>query len=212
MGYGGVYHSAGDGTVVSGSVKFTGDLAVAGGLDLAKYGDILQRPGEHADSGAQAPVDGTSYAVYLGRTLRKITSARVSVFVGSTAAATVAWAEVGLATGAFEGNVGDTAGTPNLTRAGFASIATEIAAGINREAGALVTPATPIAAGSELWLLFGVSAATLPVMRSIPNAIDGSAASAAATRPSTMAAGAAFTASQLGAAVPGFWYAVEVVS
>lgn len=173
----------------SGGVGETGRV-----LDVNRESNLLDR---HLamDTSAPTGVSGRCYAQYLGVAPCEIKSLELRAEIGGTAAATITWAEMAVATGAFEASAGVTSGTPDLTlRAGtVADISAEVL-NTNFSIVKTVTPAVPIPAGTELWVLLSVSAVTQPVWRGTQGAdFAGAAAIAAATRPSTMAAPTAFT-------------------
>lgn len=146
-------------------------------------------------------IDQTCYAQYVGRAPTDITTAELTVELSGTAAVTVVYAELALATGDYEAANLAVAGTPLLTlvAGSVADISVEVAGGTNRNITKTVTPTTPIKAGTELWLLVSVDAGTQPTWRA--NSRTGSMnASKTATRPSTMAADSEFTGGTLAVA------------
>ena len=137
----------------------------------------------------------TSFAVYLGRADSAPTSVVVRLRV-TTAAATITWAEVAIATG-----TPSPAGNPSLTRRGF----TDVAAVVNSLGQKSITVSVSgIAAGDDIWVVFGAQATTALVVRAgLADDLQlGGQASIAATRPSTMASPTVFTIEGATAACP----------
>jgi hypothetical protein len=154
-----------------------------------------------ANTGALLTVSNTSYAVYVGRAPKNCSSVDLLASLGNPGAVTITWAEIAVASGDYEPASGPgTSGTPNLTTLGFADIAAEINGTANDSIVKTVTAAIP--AGTNIWVLIGNQAATPATFRTTGGGdVLGICATAAATRPSTMAAGTAFTAGQIDAAV-----------
>lgn len=163
------------------------------------------------DTSASAATSQRCCVVYCGRAPKDITTIDVTIFV-TVAAATVTWAEFAAFTGAYEGPSAAAGGTPNLTTKGFVSIASEIAAAAVNDAlkKTITLTTTPIKAGEEFWVGFSINATSMPTLRAI-NASDLTSRQAlrAATRPSTMAAGSAFTGGSL--AVPIGQFVIEAL-
>lgn len=129
----------------------------------------------------------TSFAVYVG----KAPSANPTVTVRyrvTTAAATITWAEVAIATGAVVAG-----GNPSLTVRGF----TNVAAVIN-STGQKTTAVTTsgVAAGDDLWIIVGNQATTAGAVRAQSIADDiqaGVQAARASNRPSTQSGAQTYT-------------------
>jgi hypothetical protein len=137
----------------------------------------------------------TSFAVYLGRADAAYTSVVVRLRV-TTAAATITWAEVAIATG-----TPSPGGNAALTRRGF----TGVAAVVNSLGQKSVTVAVSgIAAGDDIWAIVGAQATTaLAIRAGLADDLQlGGQASASATRPSTMASPTTFTVEGATAACP----------
>jgi hypothetical protein len=137
----------------------------------------------------------TSFAVYLGRADAAYTSVVVRLRV-TTAAGTITWAEVAIATG-----TPSPGGNAALTRRGF----TDTAAIVNSLGQKSITVSVSgIAAGDDIWAIVGAQATTaLAVRAGLADDLQlGGQASAAATRPSTMGAGTTFTIEGATAACP----------
>lgn len=136
-------------------------------------------------------VSNTTYALYLGKCPKYILSGDIvtAKYRATTQAATITWAEVALATGAFVSS-----GPSLLTTRGSTSLASVVnTTGIKSTN---ITTNANIVPGTDLWLLFGVQATTPGVYRAASIADDiqtGVQLAAASIRPSTMAAGTSFT-------------------
>lgn len=143
----------------------------------------------------KACTSNTSFAVYMGKADAAYTSVVVRLRV-TTAAATITWAEVAIATGTPA-----PAGNPSLTRRGL----TDVAAVVNSLGQKSITVSVSgIAAGDDIWVVFGAQATTaLAVRAGLADDLQiGGQASVAATRPSTMASPTTFTIEGATAACP----------
>lgn len=143
----------------------------------------------------KACTSNTSFAVYMGKADAAYTSVVVRLRV-TTAAATITWAEVAIATGTPA-----PAGNPSLTRRGF----TDVSAVVNSLGQKSITVSVSgIAAGDDIWVVFGAQATTaLAVRAGLADDLQlGGQASVAATRPSTMATPTTFTIEGATAACP----------
>lgn len=147
--------------------------------------------------------DQRCYALYLGRAHRKITTCDVTFIVGATAGATIVYAELALATGAWvPPATGTTPGAPALTlRAGTVSDISGDLGSTNTTVTKSITPTVPIPTGTEIWTIISVDAGTQPVWRAIADDMNSRQAYKDATRPSTMAAASVFTGGIFGNAV-----------
>jgi hypothetical protein len=191
----------------TGTPTFSNGMTVSGGTVDLSGADVTNLVSDFMSAlpevtTALTNIDQRCYAVYLGRAPRKITTCDVSVIVGATAAVTVVYAELALATGAWEPSSGITAGTPELTlRAGtVADISAEVV-GTNTTITKTITPSVPIPAGTELWAIVGVDAGTQPVWRATADDMNSRQAFKDSTRPSTMSAASVFTGGIFGNAV-----------
>jgi hypothetical protein len=114
----------------------------------------------------------------------------------TTAAGTITWAEVAIATG-----TPSPGGNPALTRRGF----TDVAAVVNSLGQKSITVnVSGIAAGDDIWAIVGAQATTaLAIRAGLADDLQlGGQASRAATRPSTMASPETFTIEGATAACP----------
>jgi len=130
----------------------------------------------------------SSFAYYLGQAQAAYTSISLRYRV-TTAAATITWAEVGIA---YSASPVTLAGNATLTRLGY----TDVSGTINSTG--LKTTAVTVSGiypGMHLWALFGNQATTAAVLRGAlaDDLTGGFFQSVAATRISTMGAATAFT-------------------
>lgn len=102
---------------------------------------------------------GNSYAVYVGKAPRSITSASVRYRV-TTGAATITWAEIALATGSI--NVG---GNPTLTIRGYADVSATVTGTGQFTTSVSVSSGQAINEGDDLWVMYGNAATTVAVLR-----------------------------------------------
>lgn len=129
---------------------------------------------------------GICGAVYLGKAPFAITSMEVLCEV-ATAAATIIWAEVGIATGALTASRGNS----SLTQRGSASVAATYNAVGEK---ATTISVSGVNAGDDLWLTFGSSATTPFQLRAgQPDRIRSGMFKSATARPSTLSATAFVT-------------------
>ncbi len=146
-----------------------------------------------------------SYAVYLGKAPRSITSANVRYRV-TTAAVTITWAEIALATGSI--NVG---GNPTLTIRGYADVSGVVTATGQFTTSVSVSSGQAINEGDDLWVMYGNNASTVTVLRaqSIADDLQVGVFAYLSMRPSTNVGVAnAFTIESATATSP--WFAVVV--
>ncbi len=130
----------------------------------------------------------SSFAQYLGRAEYGYTQCLLR-YRTTTAAATVTWAEVAIASGTFA--IG---ANQSLTTRGFTSATGNFTAtaGIKQNSITL----TGISAGMDLWAILGNEASTAAVVRAgLADNLQSGFASAATARPSTMSANTTFTLS-----------------
>lgn len=130
---------------------------------------------------------GTAFALYVGKAPTANPTVNVRWRV-TTAAATITWAEVAIATGAVVAG-----GNPSLTIRGF----TNVAAVIN-STGQKTTSVTTsgVAAGDDIWIVIGNQATTAGVVRAQSIADDiqtGAQAARASQRPSTQSGAQSYT-------------------
>lgn len=127
-----------------------------------------------------SPLSGICHAVYCGKAPKDLSSVDVGVFLAGPAAATITYAEIGVATGEFT-----SLSNATLQIKGFASIAVEAAIGTvtvyKKTISGLVIPK-----GTDLWAVAAASATTQPTYRVLPASdFNGICQTRAATRPST---------------------------
>lgn len=126
---------------------------------------------------------GTSFAVYLGKVPRSLSAVTVRWRV-TTAAATITWAEVALATGAI--NIG---GNPTLNVVGFADVSGAINTTGLKSTVVNVSAGQALNAGDDLWIVLANAATTAGVVRAVSIADDlqvGVQASLGSARPSVI--------------------------
>jgi hypothetical protein len=131
-------------------------------------------------TGTRSITSTNTYAVYVGKAPRSLTSASVRYRV-TTAAITVTWAEVALATGQI--NVG---GNPTLTVKGYADVSGVVTATGQFTTSVPVSAGQSINEGDDLWVLVGNNASTVEVLRaqSIADDLQVGVAAWLSTRPS----------------------------
>lgn len=159
-------------------------------IDLDGMGDksFLSPPGLHAANltALAVPATNATYAVYLGRARAADPTIDV-VFRVTTAAVTITWAEVAIATGTPVAN-----GSPSLTTRGHVDTSAVVnSTGIKK---VTISP-TGIWPGADLWFLIGTQATTPGVFRGClaDDLQSGVFVTATSTRPSTMSAPKTFT-------------------
>ena len=146
-----------------------------------------------------------SYAVYVGKAPRAITSASVRYRV-TTAAITVTWAEVALATGAPV--VG---GNPTLTVRGYADVAAVVTSTGQFTTSVTLSAGQAINEGDDVWIVYGNRASTVSVLRaqSIADDIQAGVFAYLTTRPSlNVGSGQSYTIDAANAIMP--WVALVV--
>lgn len=156
-------------------------------------------------TGVRSITSTNSYAVYVGKAPRAITSANVRYRV-TTGAATITWAEIALATGSI--NVG---GGPTLTVRGWTDVSAIVTSTGQKTTAVSVSAGQAINEGDDLWAIYGNTATTVAVLRaqSIADDIQVGVFANLATRPSTNVGSAqAYTIDGATATAP--WFAVVV--
>lgn len=156
-------------------------------------------------TGVRSITSTNSYAVYVGKAPRSITSANVRYRV-TTGAATITWAEIALATGSI--NVG---GGPTLTVRGYADVSGTVTGTGQFTTSVSVSAGQAINEGDDLWVIYGNNASTVAVLRaqSIADDIQVGVFAFLSTRPSSNVGNAqAYTIDGATAIMP--WFAVVV--
>lgn len=130
---------------------------------------------------AKTITSGSTFAIYVGRAPKPITSLQVRLQV-TTAAATITWAEIGIAKGAI--NPG---GNPTLTPVGHADVAAVVNSTGRKTVTINVAAGQVINEGDDLWILIGNQATTALQVRGLSIVDDNQLGvqGAVATRPST---------------------------
>ena len=131
-------------------------------------------------SGTRSITSTNSYAVYLGRAPRNLTSVNLRYRV-TTACATITWAEVAIAKGSV--SVGN---NPTLTVVGYADVSGVANTTGQKTTSVSVSSGQAINEGDDLWAIFGNAATTVAVLRaqSIADDIQVGVFASLATRPS----------------------------
>ena len=156
-------------------------------------------------TGTRSITSTNSFAVYVGKAPRAITSASVRYRV-TTAAITVTWAEIALATGSI--NVG---GNPTLTVRGYADVSAIVTSTGQKTTSVSVSSGQSINEGDDLWAIYGNAATTVAVLRaqSIADDIQVGVFAYLSTRPSSNVGNAqAYTIDGATSTMP--WFAVVV--
>lgn len=131
-------------------------------------------------TGTKTITSTNSFAVYMGKAPRPLTSVVMRYRV-TTAAATITWAEVALAKGAPV-----LAGNPSLTVVGTADVSAVINSTGQKSTTINVNGAQTVGEGDDLWLLIGNQATTAAVVRaqSIADDLQAGFQASAVQRPS----------------------------
>lgn len=134
-----------------------------------------------------SPTSGTSYAFYLGRADRSLTQAVVQ-WVHTVNSATITWAEIAICSGSL---VPGSAAT--LTARGYTDVSGVITSGAPA-AHTTTVALSGIAAGDDLWLVYGISATTAGSLRAgnLVDTIGAGFVQSASVRPQSISA-TAFT-------------------
>lgn len=154
---------------------------------------------------AKTITSGSTFAVYMGRSPRSLTSVQLRLRV-TTAMATITWGEVAIAKGSI--NVG---GNPTLTVVGWADVSASYNSLGQKTTTVNVSTGQSVAAGDDLWALIGNAATTALQVRaaSIADDIQVGQQASLATRPSlNVGTGQAYTIE--GATTAAAWVALVV--
>ena len=129
---------------------------------------------------AKTITSASTFAVYLGRAPKAITTAQVRMRV-TTAAATITWAEFALATGSI--NIG---ANPSLTVRGYADVSAVVNSTGQKTVTVNTSSGQTINEGDDVWLLIGNQATTALQVRgqSIADDLQVGVQGSLATRPS----------------------------
>ena len=146
---------------------------------------------------------GTSYASYLGKATSDYKTIDVLFAAAGAVPTTVVWAEVAIAVGTPT-LFGNTA----LTTVGFVNVAASVVANGTYK---VTVPITGALNGQELWAVIGCqSPVALSVKAGLADFITAGHRQSAVARPSTMAAGTAFTLEAAGTA--SVWGGFQITS
>lgn len=176
-------------------------------LNSPNYSSVLMCPAFSTANltGTRSITSTNSYAVYVGKAPRSITSANVRYRV-TTGAATITWAELALATGSI--NVG---GNPTLTVRGYADVSGTVTGTGQFTTSVSVSAGQAINEGDDLWCIYGNQASTVTVLRaqSIADDLQVGVFAYLSTRPSSnVGVAQAYTID--GATQTSPWFAVVV--
>lgn len=141
-------------------------------------------------TGVKTITSGSTFAVYVGKAPRAITSATIRCRV-TTAVATITWAEVAIATGTI--NVG---ANPTLYVRGWTDVSGTFNSTGQKSVSVSVASGQAINEGDDLWVLIGNAATTAAIVRAMSIADDTQVGVRAslATRPSlNVGTGQAYT-------------------
>lgn len=155
-------------------------------------------------TGTRSITSTNTMALYMGRAPKALTSVKLRCRV-TTAAATITWAEVGLARGTPV-----MGGNPTLTAVGFADVSASYNSTGQKTTTINVSSGQVVQRGDDIWLLVGNQATTALVVRAQTMADDLQAglSAAAVTRPSSnIGTGVAYTID--GAAILPMWLAID---
>lgn len=196
-------------TIVDGTatVYNTAGIPKSAPLISPNHSSVLMSPAFATNNltSVRSITSGNSYAVYVGKAPRSLTSASVRYRV-TTAAITVTWAEVALAKGSP--NVG---GNPTLTVVGYTDVAAVVTATGQFTTSVSVSSGQAINEGDDLWVLYGNNASTVTVLRaqSIADDLQAGVFAWLSTRPSTnVGSGQSYTLDSSTALAP--WVALVV--
>lgn len=144
-------------------------------------------------TGTKTITSGSTFAVYVGKAPRAVTSGKVGDIRWrvTTAAATITWAEVAIAKGSI--NVG---GNPTLTAVGFADVSGVINSTGQKTTSVNLSAGQAVAEGDDIWVLIGNQATTAGIVRaqSIADDLQVGLQASLATRPSlNIGSGQAYT-------------------
>lgn len=150
-------------------------------------------------SGTRSITSTNTYAVYLGRAPRSLTSLSLRYRV-TTGAATITWAELAIAKGAV--NIG---GGPTLTVVGYADVSGVVTGTGQFTTSVNVSAGQTINEGDDVWALYGNNASTVTVLRaqSIADDLQVGVYAYLSTRPSSNVGNAqAYTVDGAGSTAP----------
>ena len=209
----GITATTGDVTSTAGNL-----VATAGQVDAAQgivgYQKLFPAPTTD-DTGSMTTTAGRAYAMYMGQAPRNLTSIDVAFYIHGVAAvaggggASVNWAEIAIATGAFENFTGGT--STDLTILAYTSIDTE--AKIAATAGYQKTLTATITRGQSMWIVIAGSYETTQMsLRTRDGAdIEGYGRIRAATQPSlNLSTPLAFTTTPGAAATATLWLKARI--
>jgi hypothetical protein len=132
-------------------------------------------------TGVRSITSTNTYAVYLGRSPRNLTSVNLRYRV-TTGAATITWAELAVAKGSVSIGAG-----PTLTVVGYADVSGTVTGTGQFTTAVNVSSGQSIVEGDDLWALYGNNASTVTVLRaqSIADDLQSGVFAYLSTRPST---------------------------
>lgn len=165
------------------TVRNSSGIPKTSAMNSPNYGSVLMSPAFATANltGTRSITSTNTYAVYVGKAPRAITSANVRYRV-TTGAATITWAEVAIAKGPVV--VG---GGPTLTVVGYANVSGTVTGTGQFTTSVTVSAGQAINEGDDLWVLYGNNATTVTVLRaqSIADDLQVGVFAWLSTRPST---------------------------
>lgn len=131
---------------------------------------------------AKTITSGSSFAVYVGRLTKAVSSVNIRLRV-TTAMATITWGEVAIAKGSIS-----LGGNPTLTVVGYADVSASYNSTGQKSTTINVSSGQTLNAGDDLWVIIGNSATTALAVRaaSIADDLQVGMQASVASRPSTI--------------------------
>ena len=158
-------------------------IEVVSSANLALVPGVLMNPAFASANltSVRTTTSAVAYAVYMGRAPRSLSVVKLRLRV-TTAAATITWAEVAIATGSI--NIG---GNPTLTVRGYTDVSAVVNSTGLKSIDIPVSTGQAINEGDDLWAIYGASATTVLVVRaqSIADDLQVGLQASLSNRPST---------------------------
>lgn len=158
-------------------------IEIVSSANLAAVPSVLMKPAFASANltSVRTTTSAVAYAVYMGRAPRSLTTVKLRLRV-TTAAATITWAEVAIATGSI--NIG---GNPTLTVRGYTDVSAVVNSTGLKSIDIAVSTGQAINEGDDLWAIYGAQATTVLVVRaqSIADDIQVGLQGSLSNRPST---------------------------
>jgi len=158
-------------------------IEIVSSANLAAVPSVLMNPAFASANltSVRTTTSAVAYAVYMGRAPRSLTTVKLRLRV-TTAAATITWAEVAIATGSI--NIG---GNPTLTVRGYTDVSAVVNSTGLKSIDIAVSTGQAINEGDDLWAIYGAQATTVLVVRaqSIADDLQVGLQASLSNRPST---------------------------